>query len=317
MRVPLTDLAGRVVVTGSIRLLYVALTRAMDHLVLGCYHSPPVSVRAQRTAAQQLWELLAQDDLARTESGIPEGGGAADPPASSTAPTLPSRGSFAVDRRTLLDAVRRRVATSPPSLTIATAAADGLPDETAVEPGEVIEEVEPTEAAPTRSPVRRSSSRGAAIGTATHRVLELVDLKNPEAEEVRSLVRLACAEQQIPELQVDIEGRVWSALHSDALLSALDTDARTLSEVYLVVHDGGRFLEGYIDLLVDGGPGELAVLDYKTDRATTEADIASKQEHYAPQLAAYARAVEQVTRRTPSSTGLVFARPGGSPAPKE
>ena len=143
--------------------------------------------------------------------------------------------------------------------------------------------------------------------------MELVDLRSPGAEEVRSLARLACAEQQIPELQADIEGRVWSALGSDALLSALDTDARTLSEVYLVVHDADRFLEGYIDLLVDGGPGALAILDYKTDRATTDAEIAAKQEHYAPQLAAYARAVEQVTGAAPSSTGLIFARPGGRP----
>ncbi len=154
-------------------------------------------------------------------------------------------------------------------------------------------------------------------GTATHRVLELVSLQDPQADEIRSLVRLACAEQQIPELQADIEGRVRSALRSATLLDALGTDARTLSEVYLVVHDGERFLEGYIDLLVDGGPAELAILDYKTDRATSDSEIASKQEHYAPQLSAYARAVEQVTGRTPSSTGLVFARPGGSPAPKQ
>ena len=132
-------------------------------------------------------------------------------------------------------------------------------------------------------------------------------------DEVRSLARLACAEQGIPELQANIEGRVWSALHGDALQSVLDPDARTLSEVYLVVQDGERFLEGYIDLLVDGGPGSLAILDYKTDKATSDAEIEAKKVRYAPQLAAYARAVEQITGRTPSSTGLVFARQGGRP----
>lgn len=97
------------------------------------------------------------------------------------------------------------------------------------------------------------------------------------------------------------------------LVRALAGDARPLSEVYLVVRDGERFLEGYVDLLVDGGPDGLTVLDYKTDRATTDEEQADKRVHYAPQLAAYARAVERVTGRAPRSNDLVFARPGGAP----
>jgi ATP-dependent helicase/nuclease subunit A len=314
----------------------------MDRLVIGCYHAPPVGATAQHTAAQQLWELLSTDDLATIESTIADPQEAPEPPVPPAATTLPSAEVFAATRQELLDAVWRRVATSPTSLTIAApqtpAVADALPDESALEPDtasetDIIEltdalpdetAVEPdkanetdiaelTDAPPAQAPRWRTSNRGAAIGTATHRVLELVDLLSPSADEVRSLVRLACAEQQIPELQADIEGRVWSALRDDILQSALSTDARTLSEVYLVVLDGDRFLEGYIDLLVDGGPGGISILDYKTDRATSGAQIAAKQAHYAPQLAAYARAVEQVTGQTPTSTDLIFARPGGRP----
>jgi ATP-dependent helicase/nuclease subunit A len=303
----------------AIRLLYVAVTRAMDRLVIGCYHAPPVSAAAQHTAAQQLWELLSKEDLATIESTIADPLEAPEPPAAPTATTLPSAEVFAATRQELLDAVWRRVATSPTSLTVEApqtpAVADVLPDETALEPdtASATDTVELTDAAQAQVSVRRSSSRGAAIGTATHRALELVDLLSPSVDEVRSLVRLACAEQQIPELQADIEGRVWSALRDDILQRAVSTDARTLSEVYLVVLDGDRFLEGYIDLLVDGGPGGLSILDYKTDRAASDADIAAKQAHYAPQLAAYARAVEQVTGQTPTSTDLIFARPGGRP----
>lgn len=72
---------------------------------------------------------------------------------------------------------------------------------------------------------------------------------------------MACAEQQISELEGDVESRVWSALGAESLRSAVDLDARTLSEVYLVVRDGDRFLEGYIDLLVDAGPESLSILD--------------------------------------------------------
>lgn len=298
----------------AIRLLYVAVTRAKDHLVLGCYHAPPKGKNAQRTAAQQLWDLLCQDGLARTELGIADPQMQPDPPVSAAAPRIPDRETFMRDRQVLLDAVRGRVSTSPTALTVAVQKADDeTPDGTAIEPDREVEEAKPIDAAPRRAAVRRSSSRGAAIGTATHRVLELVDLKRPAVDEVTSLARLACAEQRIPELQDDVEGRVWSALGAESLRGAVELDARTLSEVYLVVREGDRFLEGYIDLLVDAGPESLSILDYKTDRATTDAEVAAKQEHYAPQLAAYARAIEQVTGRAASFTGLIFARPGGRP----
>jgi len=291
----------------AVRLLYVALTRAMDHLVLGCYHTPPKGANAQRSAAQRLWELLSVGDLARVEPDIPSGTRRAEPPTPAEVVTLPDRTQFAADRADLLEAVRRRVATNPTALVVA---AGGTGDETAVEPDRATDEADTVSSRTVR---RRSSSRGAAIGTATHRVLELLgDLRRPAPAEVTALARLACAEQQIPQLQADIESRVWSALGSDELQRALIGARSSLSEVYVVVRDGERFLEGYLDLLVDG-PDGLAIFDYKTDRATTDAEIAAKQHHYAPQLAAYARAVEQVTGRQPSAASLVFARPGGRP----
>ncbi len=291
------------------RLLYVAATRAMDHLVIGCYHSPP-GPTAQQSGAQRLWHLLSGNGLVATELALPEPGAPLNPPVPLPAPTLPDRGAFAVDRLALLAAVRRRVATSPTALTADATAS--MEDETAVEPDRATGSIEPTDAGSQPRKVWRSSSRGTAIGTATHRVLELVDLKNPDRQHVRALTRLACAEQQIPELQANIEGRVWSALGSDVLAAALTRAAGALPEVYLVVHDGDRFLEGYLDLLIDE-PGGLSILDYKTDRATTEAEIAAKRQHYAPQLAAYARAVEQITGRAPRTTDLIFAKPGGHP----
>jgi ATP-dependent helicase/nuclease subunit A len=295
----------------AVRLLYVAVTRAMDHLVLGCYHAPPKGKDTQRTAAQQLWELLSVSDLVRTEPSPAGEAFSADVPTCRAAADLPDRAGFAADRAALLDAVRRRVATSPTALTAGDVAVPAV-DETAAEPVKA-GDTDVQDAAPAPSFVRRGSSRGAAIGTATHRVLELLrDLRQPSPDEVTRLARLACAEQQIPELQHDIEGRVWSALQAEPLQRALSEAGRALSEVYLVGREGDRFLEGYIDLLVDGPEG-LAVLDHKTDRATTEAEMAAKREHYAPQLAAYARAVEQVTGRTVASAELVFAKPGGEP----
>ena len=46
----------------STRLLYVALTRAMDHLVLGCHHRPPKTGQPSHT--QKVWDLLSTSVLA-------------------------------------------------------------------------------------------------------------------------------------------------------------------------------------------------------------------------------------------------------------
>lgn len=94
----------------------------------------------------------------------------------------------------------------------------------------------------------------------------------------------------VRELQGDESGRYWR-------------------EIYLVVRDGGRVLEGYVDLLVEDSEGGLVDVDYKTDRATTSAQVAGKAKHYRPQLAAYGQALTQVLDREISRGALVIARP--------
>jgi ATP-dependent helicase/nuclease subunit A len=80
-------------------------------------------------------------------------------------------------------------------------------------------------------------------------------------------------------------------------------------EIYNVVRDGERALEGYVDLLVEDADGELTVVDYKTDRAVGAAEIAAKVEHYKPQLTAYGAALTRVLKREVSRGALVLARP--------
>lgn len=291
----------------AVRLLYVAVTRAMDHLVLGCYHK----VAKTPTAAEQLWRLLSVDDLAGLEVGVPAESSQADAGLPPGALELPDRVAFRDQRSALLEEVRQRVATSPTALTVAAAAVEEVAvEEVAVEPDKPADEEAPPDPEPGRpAVVRRRSGRGAAIGTATHRVLELIgDLWYPAEGEISALARLASAEEGIPEMQADIEGRVRSALAAEPLVRALAGDGRPLSEVFLVVRDGERFLEGYIDLLVAASEG-LTILDYKTDRAITEVEIEAKRQRYAPQLAAYGRAVEHVVGRPPLISDLIFARP--------
>jgi ATP-dependent helicase/nuclease subunit A len=60
--------------------------------------------------------------------------------------------------------------------------------------------------------------------------------------------------------------------------------------------DGGDdkiMLQGVVDCFFEED-GELIVVDFKTDRVTAET-LGEKANHYAPQLAAYADALERIT----------------------
>jgi ATP-dependent helicase/nuclease subunit A len=169
------------------------------------------------------------------------------------------------------------------------------------------------ETGPRRYP-RRGSSKGAAIGTAVHRVLELVDLADTSDNEIIRLAELACAESEIPGLVNDVAGRVATALRSDVVQQA-GQSGRAWREVYLIVRDGERFVEGYIDLLAEPSEGKLVVVDYKTDRVDSADDIAAKEAYYAPQLTQYQHAIRAVAGADDVTAQLVFAGPG--PRPEE
>ena len=282
----------------STRLLYVALTRAMDYLVLGCYHKPPNT--GAKSHAQKVWDLLSTSGLAVVDAiqAGPESLTSTEPLPTDIGDTsltsLPGRAEFASLREALLDAVAARVATSPTALVKA--------EQVKPEP---VDETEP------RKYPRRGSSKGAAIGTAVHRVLELVDLANPTEDEIIRLTELACAESEIPALVKDVAGRVASALHADVVEQAGES-GRAWREVYLIVRDGDRYVEGYIDLLAEPSDGKLVVVDYKTDRVDSPDDVGAKEAYYAPQLAQYQSAIRAVVGSNDVTAQLVFA----APAPK-
>jgi len=296
----------------STRLLYVALTRAMDHLVLGCYHKPPKT--GQPSPAQRVWDLLSTSGLAIVDPMVAKSASVSPAERLATevdrAPTnwMSGRAEFSTDRSDLLSAVAARVATSPTALVkeaLNNAAIEELPSETTGDQAYAVGDATVGEAEPKKYP-RRGSSRGAAIGTAVHRVLELVDLANPTDNEIMRLAELACAESEIPALVKDVSGRVGTALQA-AVVRQAGHSGRAWREVYLIVRDGDRYLEGYIDLLAEPSDGKLVVVDYKTDRVDSEEDVAAKMAHYAPQLAQYQKAVVKVVGIDEVGTQLVFA----------
>ena len=249
---------------------------------------------------RKVWDLLSTSGLAVVDAiqAGPESLASTEPLPTDIGDTsltsLPGRAEFASLREALLDAVAARVATSPTALVKA--------EQVKPEP---VDETEP------RKYPRRGSSKGAAIGTAVHRVLELVDLANPTEDEIIRLTELACAESEIPALVKDVAGRVASALHADVVEQAGES-GRAWREVYLIVRDGDRYVEGYIDLLAEPSDGKLVVVDYKTDRVDSPDDVGAKEAYYAPQLAQYQSAIRAVVGSNDVTAQLVFA----APAPK-
>lgn len=152
------------------------------------------------------------------------------------------------------------------------------------------------------------SRTGAAIGTAVHAVLELADLTSLDAGEFRRLAEMLTEAGEIPLLADDVARRALGAAQTPLVREAAKS-GRYWREVYLVVRDGARVLEGYVDLLVEDLDGELTVVDYKTGRTSTASELATKVEHYRPQLAAYGRALTAVLNRQVARGALVLARP--------
>jgi ATP-dependent helicase/nuclease subunit A len=294
----------------AVRLLYVAMTRAQDFLVLGCYHKPTTTPGSYGWHAQQLWTLLGDGRSVLLEPE-PTGTELASPAAKSTCwpDEQRTRSEVVAAHELLLAEVQRRVATTPTALVAAFAA----PTTPSTEDEPQLDRVEESSDAEPANPARRRmpSRTGAAIGTAVHAVLELADLQALDADEFRRLAEMLAEAEEIPALATDVAARASGAAQTPLVRKAVES-GRYWREVYLVVRDNGRVLEGYVDLLVEDQGGDLVVVDYKTDRATGSVEVAAKAEHYRPQLAAYGQALTQVLKREVSRGALVLARPTDS-----
>ena len=283
------------------RLLYVACTRARDHLVVSMHRWG-----SARTSAAL---------LAAASSGLPAAGFAA--PATvvplAVSPPVPGPPPAWDDWLARIGAVRER-ARRPSAISasgLEGTEIPGLHGGAAVDPGLA------KGARDLELPPWHEGRFGTAIGRAVHAVLQEVDLATgagldhvvaaqalaegvaEHAGTVRSLARSALSSGIVrraaarPHWKETYVGTVAPA----AWAAALDADAG----------DAGTVLEGFVDLLYRDDDG-LVIVDYKTD-AVPEHAIASRVTLYRPQLAAYARAVEDATGEPVARTTLLFLTP--------
>ncbi len=280
----------------KLRLLYVASTRARDHLVVSAHHNQ----RAKKSFGRQMaeWAERSADGCRR----LPETG-----PRMMPAPTegpgtlaLPEtndeRNNWIDMRAKLLATGRRRRVMS--ATAVARAAADLDIDDD--DDGADLENDQALVQ-------RRKGRAGSAIGRAVHATLQVIDLADPPP--LDPLIIEQCDLESIPDHVNVVAALVRSALGSRAIKLAGSYPHH--KELFVSAPVGDRVIEGYVDLLVEG-PDGLIVVDYKTDSARSEAEIDAKLAAYELQGASYAVALEVVTGLPVAECRFVFCRPSGA-----
>jgi ATP-dependent helicase/nuclease subunit A len=144
------------------------------------------------------------------------------------------------------------------------------------------------------------------LGDAFHRVMERVAL--PDGADVEELAQAICAEAAIRaavELVIEMARR---CLESAVVRRAIAT-GEVHREVPFVVEEDGRVLIGRIDLLFRDGD-RAVVVDYKTDLVQPGGESAAAEGHRG-QAGVYRQAVEEVVGGD-STVTLLFARTGAT-----
>jgi ATP-dependent helicase/nuclease subunit A len=281
----------------KLRLLYVAATRARDHLIVSVHRAerarkddPSTWTHAELVwgAAQSAsWEAF--EPPARVALVPPVAGD--EPPAVRLDPDL-----WEVERTQAFAHGRRRASIAATTL----AHRDTLPG-APIDPGLA------KDGRDLELPPWNKGRYGTAIGRAVHGVLQVVDLASGDGLDA------AVAAQASAEGVLGHES-VIGALARAALASTHVVRASTRPrwrELYVAVPIDGITLEGYVDLLYrdDGG---LVVVDYKTDRVRDVATLDERLIHYRVQAAAYAVAVEEATGERVVRCVLCFLDPDGA-----
>ncbi len=308
------------------RLLYVACTRARDHLVVSLHRKAAgggklrslAELIADATTGRDLHEVLVREDEGAPGAASPSGtasasarAGAGSPTDHTTSPPGATAGPGAApDSAPAVDPARWRAehtvmlaGSGRPRTMAATSFAAHLdPEPRALDdPGLAKGGVDLDQ------PPWQKGRYGTAIGRAVHAVLQTVDLATGAGLDHAAAAQ-AAAEGVIGR-EHTIAALARSALATDTVRAAAASPG-CWREVFVARPFDGTTLEGYVDLLYRSPEG-LVVVDYKTDQLAGEAQLDERAERYRLQLAAYALAVQRVTGEEVARAMLVFCSTQG------
>ncbi|MGA2520121.1 MAG: UvrD-helicase domain-containing protein [Acidimicrobiales bacterium] len=302
------------------RLLYVGMTRARDHLVIGLHHKEmKAGTTATPTEAARLFDICARrPDLwrrlpAEDASTAPAPGSrsrpteAAGPEEEDTSAWLSRRDAFEAARHEALSSRRRVPVTTATAVAERVAEGAGAGDAVARRVASAPDPGSPD----ATGALWRDAEVSLQVGRAVHGALAAIDLAAGTDAAGRAPAEVArgrAAAQGVGERAEDVVVMVDAALRAESVAAA--AGHRHWRELFVAVPVGdGGVLEGYVDLVVEDDDG-LVVVDYKTDRVDGPAGVAVAARRYGPQLASYAYALEQSTGMTVRRCVLVFVGTG-------
>ncbi|MDO8750939.1 MAG: 3'-5' exonuclease, partial [Dehalococcoidia bacterium] len=266
----------------SVRLAYVAATRARDHLVVSLFR--PSSRGVDRSHAALLEQFCSsKPDLWREVTY-----GATGVPAAAAPQPQPSLVDFATKRTAWKEqrATTIKAASRPEAEAVTTIARVAKEE---AEGGEI---------------AYRRGRGGTNLGRAVHVVLQSIDLATGTGLVETSKAQAGA--EGIPERWEEVARLVRTALESAVVKRAVST-GRYHREVFVSIPLNGRFVEGFIDLLFEDDGG-LVIVDYKTD-SVDAADVEKAKAEHEVQAGLYALAVRQVTGKPIHQAVLLFLHP--------
>jgi ATP-dependent helicase/nuclease subunit A len=284
------------------RLLYVAATRARDHLIVSLHRS---GIRSNSSNA----ELMASAGGANAAGATLFAGSAPSCSSDSAAPGAPAArarvaGASEVTSPIPLSEWQARVAAAREASRRKSAqSASGLEG---TGPDVALNGADPGTAKAPRDvelPPWSKGRYGTAIGRAVHGVLQVVDLATGAG--LDQAVAAQCLAEGVVEYADVVTALVRSALASDVVQRAAYRDHWRESYVGTPQPDG-TVLEGFVDLIYREDDGSLIIVDYKTDAIPASA-LDARVAYYAPQLKAYAKVVPGSGRPV-----LLFLAPTGA-----
>jgi ATP-dependent helicase/nuclease subunit A len=279
----------------KLRLLYVACTRARDHLIVSVHRTE--RLKAADPTRLTLAELLndaATDAAAATTEPMPASRPGVVPTSALAPPDLDTW--IAEHDAAFVTGARRRFVSATALARSTDAALE--PDPGLVKEGRDLE-----------LPPWNKGRYGTAIGRAVHAVLQTVDLSTGAG--LGDLAAAQAAAEGVLGYEETISTLVQFAIDSPTVVQACA--GAYWREAYVAVPVEGLTLEGYVDLVYRdaGAGGALVVVDYKTDAIRNDDDLAGRLAHYRVQGAAYAIAVAAATGERVDRCVFVFLSPEG------
>ena len=279
----------------DVRLMYVAATRARDHLLISRHRGKtgkPLAAEVERhlEGHEDLWREWSQPAVVHRPAVQPAG----------KPDTAADRERWISSRAGVVSAASRSGYTTP----------------TALKPGTGVREPlrkEPSESLDDES---GRSGRGATeLGRAVHAVLQHIDLTAWTDGELSTLAARMAEEHGIGDEAKQVAELARAALETATMARAAAAARRGEAwrevSVAAALEDVTGELEGQIDLLFREEDGSLTVVDYKTDRLAGR-DHADAAAPYLLQMGGYAWCVERAAGTPVGRAVLIFARAAGA-----